>query len=132
MWILNGDSQRKFFKKNTEEFSFVLITEKKKQCNKPVRNLCMPALPRALRVFIISPVVPIDLITVFEAILTSRQTRLEITLFVWKSDGEIKMASKTVIRSMLIKANQVLTVCQGLFILSKNGRQKILSYFNKS
>ena len=44
----------------------------------------------------------------------------------------IKMASKIVLRSMLITANQVLTVCQGLFILSKNERQKILSYFNKS
>ena len=28
----------------------------------------------------------IGLITVFDAILTSRQTRLEITVFVWKSD----------------------------------------------
>ena len=29
---------------------------------------------------------PYALITVFDAGLTSRQTRLEITLFVWKSD----------------------------------------------
>ena len=29
---------------------------------------------------------PIGLITVYDAILTSRPTRLEITVFVWKTD----------------------------------------------